>query len=90
MTSRRAIALAAALSIALGACAGSETDPAVARQERVQARLADTFTSTQAECIVDALDPTALLALDETTDLGADSPALSTYTKAVVDCTAAS
>lgn len=88
MRVRRALALAAMLSISLGACTASEPDPAVARQERVHARLTNTFTTTQAECIVEALDPAALLALDRQTDLDPDSPELSSYTTAVLDCTA--
>lgn len=88
MTPRRAVLAAITLTVALSACAGSEPDPAVARKERVQARLGGSFTSEQAACIVDALDPAALVALDRMGDLEGDSPEMTTYTEAVVACTA--
>ena len=80
----------AALAVAglglVAGCSSEPQDPAEARKERVEARLDATFSRQQARCIMGELDEQALVALDATTDLPADDPALETYTAAVTSC----
>jgi hypothetical protein len=83
-----ALALAAALVAGAGACTSEPKDPAEQRRDRVQARIEDTFSRTQAACIMDVLDAPTIKALDETTTLADDSEALRIYSNAVVACTA--
>ena len=79
-------ALALAGLVLVAGCSSEPQDPAEARRERVEARLDATFSRQQARCIMGELDERALIALDATTDLPADGPALETYTAAVTTC----
>jgi hypothetical protein len=82
------LALAIALTTATAACTSEPKDPAEQRRARVQARIEDTFSRSQADCIMDVLDEPTIRALDETTPLPEGSEALRIYSNAVVACTA--
>lgn len=83
-----ALGLALTLSVAAAACASEPKDPAEQRKDRVQARIEDTFSRTQAACIMKVLDAPTIAALDRASTLDADSEALRIYSNAVVACTA--
>lgn len=91
MTSSRrlaALAMAVLLGATTTACTSEPKDPAEQREERVQARIEDTFSRSQASCIMDVLDEPTIAALDKTTTLAADSEAMRIYSNAVTACTA--
>ena len=74
------------LSVAAAGCSSDEVDPVQERRERVEARLGESFSKDQADCIVKTIDEATIQALDRTTDLAPDSPAMLTYTVAVRTC----
>ena len=89
---RRAAALvlaAAATGASLAGCASEPTDPAELREQRVQARIEDSFSRSQADCIMQVLDAPTIKALDRSTKLPADSEAMRIYSNAVVACAGA-
>lgn len=81
-----ALTLVVGLAVVLGACASEPGTPAEIRRARVEARLQDTFTSSQASCILDDLDPTTIRALAGSADLTPSTAAASQYADAVVRC----
>jgi hypothetical protein len=83
-----AVGLAVVLATGAAACTSEPKDPAEQRKERVQARIEDTFSRTQAACIMDVLDAPTIAALDKEAALPADSEPLRIYSNAVVACTA--
>ncbi|HWJ97715.1 MAG TPA: hypothetical protein VNQ33_06105 [Acidimicrobiales bacterium] len=83
-----AFGLVVALAASAAACTSDPKDPAQVREERVQARIASTFSRSQATCIMKVLDAPTIAALDKTTALPAGSEALRIYSNAVVACTA--
>jgi hypothetical protein len=83
-----ALGLATCLSLAAAACTSDPKDPAEQRKDRVQARIEDTFSRSQAICIMKVLDGPTIAALDKTSTLPDDSEALRIYSNAVVACTA--
>jgi hypothetical protein len=86
---RRRAAAAATVLLAVaalaGACSSEPEDPAEARRDRIEARLEDTFSRQQSDCILEQLDDAQLEALDLTTDLE-DPAALEAYSNAAVAC----
>ncbi len=90
MRSRRfaTLGLGLLLAVSVAACASEPKDPAELRKERVEARIADTFSRSQANCIMEVLDAPTIKALDRATRLPADSEAMRIYSNAVVACTA--
>jgi hypothetical protein len=82
------LALAIGLAAATAACTSEPKDPAEQRRDRVQARIEDTFSRSQADCIMDVLDEPTIRALDRSSSLSAGSEALRIYSNAVVACTA--
>ena len=85
---RRAAVLALALALGAGAggCAKEEKDPAQLREEHVQARIEDSFSRTEASCVMKVLEPSTITALERTGDVPADSEAMRIYTNALVAC----
>lgn len=69
-------------------CASEPKTPAEVREERVTARITDTFSRSQATCIMKVLDDPTIKALDRSAALPSDSEALRIYSNAVVACTA--
>ncbi|HWJ63247.1 MAG TPA: hypothetical protein VNS19_14855 [Acidimicrobiales bacterium] len=91
MTTRHrlaALALALVLGASAAACSSEPKDPAEVRKTRVQDRIEDTFSRSQAACIMDVLDGPTIAALDKDGTVPADSEAMRIYTNAVVACTA--
>jgi len=89
MRSRRlALGLVLLAITGAAACTSEPKDPAELRKDRVEARIEDTFSRSQASCIMDVLDEPTIKALDRTSELPADSEALRIYSNAVVACTA--
>jgi hypothetical protein len=90
MRSRAAAALGLLLvaSTFTAACTSEPKDPVEQRKDRVEARIEDTFSRSQANCIMDVLDEPTIRALDRTTKLPADGEAMRIYSNAVVACTA--
>lgn len=82
----RIVAAVAAGSLALAACASEPPSPAQQHKASVEARLAATFSRTQARCVLDQLEPATLQALDRRADLPADSDELEAYSNAVIAC----
>lgn len=82
------LGLAALLAASAAGCASDPKDPAELREDRVRARIEDTFSRSQASCILDVLDAPTITALDRSGDLKPDSEAMRIYTNAVVACTA--
>lgn len=80
------VAVAVAVALGVAGCSGSETDPAQARQDRVEKRLRESFSATQARCIVDHVDPAVVRALDRSVDLDADASVMRSYSDAVTAC----
>ena len=88
---RRATALIAGAALAVLAltaagCADEPKDPAQIRAESVQARIEDSFSRTEASCIMEVLEPDTITALYRTSGVPADSEAMRIYTNAVVLC----
>ena len=84
-----AVLVAVALVVAtltLGACSAKKVDPATARRQRVEARLRATYSGREASCIVRALDPSTIEALDRATPTTVSGAALTRYTAAVTHC----
>jgi hypothetical protein len=93
MRSRRRLAatslvLAIAVAASTAACTSAPEDPATQREDRVRARIEDTFSRAQADCIMDVLDAPTVRALDRGTSLPTGSEALRIYSNAVIACTA--
>ena len=87
---RSAGAGAITLVLVLTGCASEPKDPAELREERVQQRIEDSFSRSQASCIMKVLDAPTIKALDNEGDLEADSEAMRIYSNAVVACAGAS
>ncbi len=85
---RRIVALIVAASFLVSACSGSEPTEAEARRARVEDRLEATFSRAQVDCLLDRLDGPALATLDRARDVDIDSPALASYSEALVSCVA--
>lgn len=86
---RRAAVVALASVVALlgpVACSSEPKDPAQIREERVQARIDDSFSRSQARCIMKVLDAPTIAALNKESALPADSEALRIYSNAVIAC----
>ncbi|WP_421119447.1 hypothetical protein ACE2AJ_19145 [Aquihabitans daechungensis] len=75
-------------STCTAACTSEPKDPVEQRKDRVEARIEDTFSRSQASCIMDVLDEPTIEALDRDAELPADSEAMRIYSNAVVACTA--
>jgi hypothetical protein len=90
MRSRRvtAVGLVLLLGASTAACTSEPKDPAEQRKARVEARIEDTFSRSQANCIMKVLDGPTIQALDRTAKLRADSEAMRIYSNAVIACTA--
>lgn len=90
----RAVArVAVAVLLVLGVASGctkdhKEVDPATARKDRVEARLAKTFSDRQASCITGRLSPADLRALDRSTTLAGDDASLRSFSDALAVCVA--
>ena len=80
------VACVTLISVAVTGCSSDEADPAQQRRDRVETRLDESFSKDQADCIVKTIDEATIRALDRTTDLAPDSPAMLTYTVAVRTC----
>ena len=86
---RRGLLAALALAVATtAACSSEPKAPAEQREDRVRARIEETFSRSQATCIMDVLDEPTIRALDRSGALTADGEAMRIYTNAVVACTA--
>ncbi len=86
---RLAPAVAAAalfVTLAAGACSGSEPTPAEARRDRVEARLRTSFSDAQARCILDRAQPDLLRALDRTAALDPKAGDLAEWSDLLVAC----
>ena len=81
-------ALALAVATTAAACSSEPKDPAEQREDRVRARIEETFSRSQATCIMDVLDEPTNRALDRSGALPDDGEAMRIYTNAVVACTA--
>ncbi|MEZ5183784.1 MAG: hypothetical protein R2702_18190 [Acidimicrobiales bacterium] len=82
----RALLALALVGVAAAGCSSEPTDPAEVRRQQVRDRLEATYSDAQAECIVDALDDTAVRALVRTSDLEADDEAFRQYSNVVLLC----
>ena len=80
------VALVLAVAVGLAGCSDPEPDPTQVRQDRVEKRLRDSFSATQARCIVDRVDPAVVRALDRSVDLDADAAVMRAYSDAVTAC----
>lgn len=74
------------LAGALGSCGSEKADPAVARRERVEARLRATYSPAQAGCVFTRLDGRTIAALDRSRDLPTASPEFRRYSSALRAC----
>ena len=86
---RVAVVTLAVSVLAVAGCASEPTDPAQQREDRVKARIEDSFSRSQADCIMQVLDAPTIKALDRTAALDADSEAMRIYSNAVVACAGA-
>ena len=86
---RRGLLAALALAVATtAACSSEPKAPAEQREDRVRARIEETFSRSQATCIMDVLDAPTIRALDRSGALPADGEAMRIYSNAVIACTA--
>lgn len=89
---RVAVVVASLLAVGslLSACTSEPKTPEEQRKERVEARIAESFSRSQTVCIMKVLDDDTIEALDLGEELPADSEALRIYTNALVACAAGS
>ena len=83
---RSLLAAAAVVCLVLAGCSSEPKSPEEIREAHVQARIEDTFSRSQATCIMKVLDPATIKALDRKATLAADSEAMRIYSNAVVAC----
>ncbi|MGN6693911.1 MAG: hypothetical protein ACTHN0_07005, partial [Aquihabitans sp.] len=62
-----ALGLAATVAVSVASCSSEPKDPVQQREDRVRARIEDTFSRSQATCIMKVLDAPTIAALDKTT-----------------------
>jgi hypothetical protein len=79
------VALGAALTLTSVACTTHRT-PAELRHDKVQARLQDSFSHAQANCIMGKLDPATIRALADRAHPPLSGVSSARYSDAVVGC----
>ena len=78
--------LVAAVALVAGCSDDEEPNPAQERLDRVEARLSESFSAAQTECILDQVEPATLRELDRKRDLEPGSEELADYSDAVATC----